>query len=97
VRTNEKTSEAQKDRRTRVPQVRRRHQGRRLALVSPSKAGPIDPLVELGEIEFHGVCSLLNIEPFDHNARAFASRIRVLHFGADGAALPRHQGKQWKY
>ncbi len=96
MRTNEKTSEAQKDRRSRMPQVRRRHQGGRLALVPASKAGPIDALVELGEIDFHGVCSLLNVESLDHNARAFASRFGGLHFGADGAALPRHQGKEWK-
>lgn len=51
MRTNEKTSEVQEDRRTHMPQVRRRNQGGRLAMVSPSKAGPIDPLVELGEVD----------------------------------------------
>jgi hypothetical protein len=79
-----------------MPQVRRHHQGGRLALVPASKAEPIDAPVELGEIDSHRVSSLLNVESFDHNARALASRIGVLHFGADSAALPRHQGKKWK-
>lgn len=51
MRANEETSEAQEDRSTRMPQVRRRHQGGRLAMVSASKAGPIEALVELGEVD----------------------------------------------